>query len=153
MFMYRGRNKKTRMAVSFANSLMQNHEGFYDKIKNGDQFANTEVANEDILLFMKDRFLNSIQVVKISRKYNPWGSVKASFSSSRPNEIRLNGWNLSNHADSVCGSIIHEFVHLVDNYYTTAKFGHAYHNHDARKNSAPYAIGYMAKQHAIATID
>lgn len=153
MFMYRGRNKKVRVAVNFSNILMQNHEGFFNKVKLAQQFANTETSNEDIMSFMQERFLNEIQEVKVSRMYNPFGSVKASFSSKRPNQIRLNAWNLGRDADSITGSIIHEFVHLVDNFYKNAKFGHTYHNHAARKHSAPYAIGYIAKQHCMETID
>jgi len=141
------------MATSFANQLMQNHAKFFDVIKNAEQFMDTEVANEDILLFMQDRFMNCIQEIKVSRRYNPFGSAIASFNPRRPNEIRLNAWKLKRSADSICGSIMHEFVHLVDNFYTTATFGHAYEYHVGREDSAPYKIGELSKLHTTKTID
>lgn len=153
MFMYRGRNKRVRMATSFANQLMQNHAKFFDVIKNAEQFMDTEVANEDILLFMQDRFMNCIQEIKVSRRYNPFGSAIASFNPRRPNEIRLNAWKLKRSADSICGSLCHEFVHLTDFFYKTASFGHAYQDHPGRELTAPYRIGELAKQHCIKYFD
>ena len=150
MFIYLGKNKRTIMATDFANRLMQNEEGFLDLIKNREErFEATEVDCEDIAMFMRDRFFNSHQRIVVSRRFNPFGSVIAAYNPKYPNTIKLNAWKLKRTVESICGSIMHEYAHLVDEYYKSADFGHSYRDHPGREETAPYAIGRMAKEHCI----
>lgn len=163
MFMYGGWNKKVKSAASNANLLMQNHAGFLKLI--GEQsYTMTEVDGEDIASFMRDRYMNDIQCIKVRRTWNPWSAAVAWFKPKYPNNLYLNKRKLGRSVESITGSIIHEYVHLVDNFYTNASFGHG-DNYGPKSYtpespmwhekyfSAPYWIGMMAKRFSEAHID
>jgi len=164
MFLYNGRNKQVKEAVSNANLLMQNHSNFIGRIGvgAGQEYTMTEVDPGDIASFMKDRYMNSIQRVRCRYTWNPFSKALAWFKPSLPNTITLHTRRLKRYKnkkqniDSLTGSIMHEYVHLVDNFYKYARFGHgdnrSYKAFDEESEmwtqkyySAPYRIGGIAK--------
>jgi hypothetical protein len=154
MFAYNGRNKKVILASHMSNLLMQNHMDFHGKVACFPQYDMTECDSADILSFMKDRYMNQLQEIRVKRFWNPWTSAVAAFNPKYPNRIILNSRRIGGRsADSIVGSIMHEFVHLVDNYYTSASFGHGDNYKDGKENTAPYKIGAMAKAHCEEHID
>jgi len=153
MFLTKSRNKKVLMAVDMANLLMQNHMGFLKRLESLEQFDMTECDNEDIVSFMKDRYLNSIQEVKTKRYWNPFSKAIASYNPKYPNTITLNSRRLGRTVDSIVGTILHEAVHLTDHYYQSVSFGHGDNSPIGKENTAPFKIGEVAKQHCIEHID
>tara|TARA_R110002096_G_scaffold358706_1_gene551801 strand:+ start:134 stop:592 length:459 start_codon:yes stop_codon:yes gene_type:complete len=152
MFDYRGTNTKMIMAVDMANLLMQNHADFHKVISEHPQFEMTDVASEDIMSFMLERFNNKVQEVRLKR-YWFWSKAIASFHPKYPNRISLNSRKLNRSLDSIVGTLLHEHVHLVDNFYQGASFGHGGNSPGGKEGTCPYRVGQLAKEHCIKHID
>lgn len=163
MFMYDGRIKSVKSAVSNANLLLQNHMQFMSRIAE-EEYTMTEVDGQDVASFLKDRYLNSIQRVYVKKTWNPWSAAVAWFNPRHSECIYLNSWKVNRSDDSIVGSIIHEYVHLVDNFYKTASFGHGDNygpssfqegseQYNEKFHSAPYKIGRLAKEYSEKYID
>lgn len=101
--------------------------------------------------------LHCISVVTY-RPWYRWSKAYARFQPSRPHTVQLSSRKLQRHSDSginaasLVGSIVHEFIHLVDN-FSPMSFGHGNNNPTGKENTAPYWAGRKAKELIVKRID
>jgi hypothetical protein len=144
MFKYSGSYSNVNMAVKMANNLLNNNN-FYQLIRTYQRFDMSDVTNDMIAALMKRHSTLTI-TVKTYKPWWPWSKAVAMFKPSEPHTVYLSSRRLNRSAASVVGSLLHEYVHLVDNLYSEYSFGHGSNSKYGKENTAPYAIGTMAYQ-------
>ena len=75
------------------------------------------------------------------------------FKKSDPNSIYINTAKLDRSLGSVVATLLHEFIHMVDNYDTLHSYGHGDNSARGKQNTAPYWIDNLAQHHAGDDID
>ena len=138
---YKGNYEQVRLAVEDANEVLYSNE-FYELIEQYKNFKCTEKTSKEIASILK---LTTLEVeVKIYKPRWRYSKVLGYFVKSRPKNIFLNSRKLYRNTSSITNTIIHEYVHAVDNHFDNSgiDFGH---NCDTFKNTAPYTIGNIAE--------
>lgn len=144
MFNYNGNFENVRRATKLANKLLDNNN-FYQIIRSADRFDMSNVTNDMVASLMKRH--NKLDItVKTYKPWWPWSKAVAMFKPSEPHTVYLSSRRLNRSAASVVGSLMHEYVHLVDNLYSEYSFGHGSNYKHGKEHTAPYAIGTMAYQ-------
>lgn len=144
MFIYNGSIKRVKEAVEIANKLMQGEKGFLTNIRYY-EYDMANVSADKIRHFMINIHKKYEIEIVVRRTWNPFSRAIAWFNKKTPLKFYLNKCKLKRSKHSIVGSILHEFCHLVDNQYTDYYFGHGSNNRSGKENTAPYKIGYIAK--------
>ena len=92
------------------------------------------------------RDYRSTTQIKTYRPWNPWSKALAYVSPKEPNVIYINSRRLNRSIASIAGSIAHETIHVLDNKYTDANFGHGNNSPKGKENTVPYWIGRRVKE-------
>ena len=139
---YKGNYSQIITAVEDANDIL-NSEDFYNLIsKHGDFYCAPDFSSEDISNIIKN---SKLEVeVKIYKPRWKFSKVLGYFVKSKPNKIFLNSRKIYRDTNSITNTIIHEYVHAIDNNNNnkTIEFGHIC---DSFTNTAPYVIGSYAE--------
>jgi len=144
MFIYNGSIKRVKEAVDIANGLMNNEGGFLTNIRYH-EFDMSNLSADKIRIFMVNVHKKHEIKVVVKRSWNPFSRAIAWFNRRHPLRFYLNRWRINRSKHSIVGSLIHEFVHVVDNQYPDYSFGHGSNNRQGKQNTAPYKLGYIAK--------
>jgi hypothetical protein len=138
---YKGNYSQIITAVEDANDVL-NSEDFYQLISNHGDFNCSDLSSKDISDIIKNSPLEI--EVKIYKPRWSYSKVLGYFIKSKPNNVFLNSRKIYRNTDSITNTIIHEYVHAVDNNHNTnaIEFGHTC---ESFANTAPYIIGSYAE--------
>ncbi len=138
---YRGNYEQVKTAVEDANEILYSKE-FYEIIKQLKSFKCTKKTPFEISEIIEKTDLE-VEVKTYKPKWR-YSRVLGYFVRSKPRNLFLNKRKLYRNTSSITNTIIHEYVHAVDNHYdnTVIDFGH---NCGTFKNTAPYTIGNIAE--------
>lgn len=139
---YKGVLAQIALAVEDANELLGS-EPFYRLIAQSTPFKCTNLTPEAISNIIKESFLE-VEVLLYKPQWH-FSSVLGYFSSDYPNNIFLNARKIYRETNSITNTIIHEYVHAVDNIYDRKiiNFGHDCAH---QSGTAPYVIGQLAEK-------
>ncbi|RCS28100.1 hypothetical protein DUT90_01980 [Polaribacter sp. WD7] len=138
---YKGKFSQIITAIEDANDIL-NSEEFYQLISNHGDFNCSDFSSEDISNIIKK---SKLEVeVKIYKPRWRYSKVLGYFIKSKPNKIFLNSRKIYRDTNSITNTIIHEYVHAVDNDNNSnaIEFGHICQSFT---NTAPYVIGSYAE--------
>ena len=147
MFIKSGKNnsKKVNLAIGIANSDVFK-QALIKKLRTVPSYDMTD-AKPDYIHRKLFATLNNTQVnVVVYYPRNRWSKALAYFTSSKPNDININGYKLNRSVNSIVGTLYHEVIHLVDNLDMIYSFGHADNSATNKGGTAPYKIGSLAKE-------
>lgn len=144
MFRYIGCHDNVRRACKLANNLKSNNN-FYQLLRNYQRFDMANVTNEMVAALLKNHAKLDVEV-KTYKPWWPWSKAIAMFKPSKPHTVYLNARRLNRSDASIVGSLIHEYVHLVDNLYKEYSFGHGSNSKKGKEHTAPYAAGRLSNQ-------
>lgn len=138
---YRGNYEQVKIAVEDANEVLYSRE-FYELIKQHKNFNCTEITPEKISEILQETDLE-VEVKTYKPKWR-YSKVLGYFVRSKPKNVFLNSRKLYRNTSSITNTIVHEYVHAVDNHIDNSiiEFGH---NCGTFKNTAPYTIGNIAE--------
>lgn len=138
---YKGNFEQIKLAVEDANEVLYSNT-IYDLIRKQDGFNCTNKTPIEISEIIQNTKLE-VEVMAYKPRYL-YSKVLGYFVKSRPTNIFLNSRKLYRDTSSISNTIIHEFVHAVDNDFdnTIIDFGH---NCGTFVNTAPYVIGNIAE--------
>lgn len=138
---YRGDLSQVHLAVEDANDIL-NSNSFYEAISQYRNFNCTKMSPSQIAEIIKDSTLE-VEAEDYRPRW-PYSKVLGYFTKKKPNNIFLNRRKLYRNTESISNTIIHEYVHAVDNDFddTIIDFGH---NCGTFKSTAPYVIGKIAE--------
>lgn len=142
MICIKTKNKKVIKAAKDVAFLLED-ERFYYAIRDA-KFKGTESSSKDIVKYIK-AVLNLEDVV-VTTYCKWWANELAVYKSRYPNRVGINACKLRRSHESICGSIVHEIVHLVDEFIEDAEFGHSHRATAGRKETVPYLVGKIAKE-------
>ena len=120
---YKGKYDQIKTAVEDANDVL-NSDDFYTLISNHGDFNCSEFSSENISNIIKK---SKLEVeVKIYKPRWRYSKVLGYFIKSNPNKIYLNSRKIYRDTNSITNTIIHEYVHAVDNSNNdnAIEFGH-----------------------------
>ncbi len=138
---YNGNYKQVNIAVEDANEILYSNK-FYELIRQHKNFNCTEKTTQEIADILQKTDLE-IEVKTYKPRWR-YSKVLGYFVKSRPKNIFLNSRKLYRDTSSITNTIIHEYIHAVDNHFDNSiiDFGH---NCGTFKNTAPYTIGNIAE--------
>jgi hypothetical protein len=138
---YKGNYEQVKLAVEDANEILYSRE-FYELINQRENFNCTEKTPQEISKILQETDLE-IEVKTYKPKWR-YSKVLGYFVKSKPKNVFLNSRKLYRETSSITNTIVHEYVHAVDNHFenTAIDFGH---NCGTFKNTAPYTIGNIAE--------
>ncbi len=138
---YRGNYEQIKLAVEDANDVL-NLDTFYSLIAKCEKFNCSKKTASEVAEILKTTTLEV--EVKVYKPKWIFSKVLGYFVKGKPNCVFLNKRKLYRDTGSITNTIIHEYVHAVDNKYNNKiiDFGH---NCGAHKNTAPYVIGNIAE--------
>lgn len=138
---YKGSYEQVKIAVEDANEILYSKE-FYALIRDRKEFNCTKNTPNQIADILEQTTLE-IEVKTYKPRYR-FSKVLGYFVKSIPNKVFLNKRKLYRNTCSITNTIIHEFVHAVDNHDgSKTDFGHSCD--DFQNNTAPYTIGNIAE--------
>ncbi len=138
---YKGNYEQVKLAVEDANEVLYSNE-FYELIRQHTNFNCSKKTPQEIADIIQN---TSLEVeVKLYKPRWRFSKVLGYFVKSKPNNLFLNSRKLYRDTSSISNTIVHEYVHAVDNNFdnTIIDFGH---NCGTLKNTAPYVIGNIAE--------
>jgi len=139
------KNEKVEAAINIANSDVFK-QVLVKKLREVSSYDMTD-AKPDYIHRKLWALLNNENVnVIIYYPRNRWSKALAYFTSSKPNDININGYMLNRSVNSIVGTFYHEVTHLVDNRDMIYDYGHADNSSNGKGETAPYKIGTLAKQ-------
>jgi hypothetical protein len=138
---YKGNYEQVKIAVEDANEILYSKE-FYELINKREDFNCTEKKPKEISKILQETDLE-IEVKTYKPKWKH-SKVLGYFVKSKPRNVFLNVRKLNRQTSSITNTIIHEYVHAVDNHFDNSviNFGHSC---GTFKNTAPYIIGNIAE--------
>lgn len=143
MIIYKGSNYKIKKAIEeieyelqpfLEMDLIQSERG--SGVFDMSNIDKRTVARE-IISFIQAKDI----YVKEYRSKNPWSRALGYFSRFKPNDVNLNNRRLNRSIGSIANTIVHEIVHMTDNYVEEYVFFHGNNNPVGKENTAPYWIG------------
>lgn len=142
MFIYQGTNEKIAKAVALCNSSRVRGAIRREIAKHN--YEGSTTTGENIALRLTT-FINTeqINVVGYARRFT---KAIAYFSASRPRDINLNTLKLNRSIGSICGTIYHETIHMVDDSDKEDSYGHGSNSNKGKEKTAPYLIGSIVKK-------
>jgi len=140
MICIKTKNKKIVAAAKDVAFLLEDRR-FYEAISLT-VFEGTTSTGDDIALYLQ-RVL-ALEDVIVYGYCKWWANELAVYKSSKPNSVGINKCRLKRSHASICGSIVHEIIHLVDRFIEDAEFGHPKKHTHNRDKTAPYRIGKIA---------
>ena len=138
---YKGNFEQVKLAVEDANEILYS-SNIYDLIKQFEEFNCAKKTPAEIAEILRDTDLEV--EVGIYKPRWVYSKVMGYFVRNRPNNIFLNSRKLYRDTNSITNTIVHEYVHAVDNRNNNdlIEFGH---NCGTYTNTAPYVIGNIAE--------
>ena len=147
MIISKTNNHRVNIAIEEANKLLRN-EDFLKQIYLVDDFEYTYVNGEYIANALKD-FASGKQslilYVYTYRSKNPWSRVLGYFIPSKPNNTYINSRKLNRSMGSIVATIIHELIHMIDNFDNNASYGHGDNSPVGKQYSVPYWVDNLAQ--------
>lgn len=155
-FLYKARDKHPTVvkAIAFAESLTAK-QAFWTDLANLPSFTQTSDAAKftpEAIAKALQACTHEVEVHHYTSK-DPNSTTTAYVSSGHAFHIHLNTRKLGRKEDSHTGTLVHEFVHVVDCFCDTLgknkawEFGHSKEASAERPRSAPYRIGNLAIRH------
>jgi len=146
MIEYFGDNLTILKAVSITNDILLMNN-FHMDIENHKPFDNCDVTNRKIAsILISSRNYGEVIVV-IYRPWWRWSKAVAYFSKKKPNQININRYKIPHRSiNDYIETLVHEYVHLIDNKYLQFDFGHGDNSSNGKQNTAPYSIGRIARK-------
>jgi hypothetical protein len=138
---YNGSDQRIKVAVEDANDVL-NEQLFYNEIASKTPFECTKLNPKEISSIIQK---SSLKVnLKFYKSRWPFSTVNGYFVKSTPNVIYLNIRRLNRSTPSLSNTIVHEYIHSIDNEYNDQiiDFGHTCKN---LSKTAPYIIGGIAE--------
>jgi len=143
MLIYNGTDASMMSAVNSVNSdTIKDY--IFDAISSRVKFDMSTASNMHIADELES-FINSVTIEVII--YYPrwrWSKAIGYFSPSTPTKIFINGYKRLTIADYI-GVMYHEIVHMCDYFDDKHSYGHGNNSPTGKQNTAPYAIGNIAK--------
>lgn len=142
-FIYYGGTEKIKKAVDRANKITSDSD-FYLTIKHQPDFTFTDVSPAVISENIK---MYNYRIV-VKDYWKPFAFAFAYFTPADPDSIYINRAKLGRPTNSVVNTIVHEGVHVVDNWNKMLDYGHGSNSPEDKELSAPYWIGGLAQRFA-----
>lgn len=137
-------------AVKFCNELAAN-QSFWDTIAEKDKFDySEEYLPKDIAEAMRS-YMDPVEVVLYQKPWwLPWWhrNTNAYTDPKSKDVIFINSRRMNRSLASICNTIVHEFVHVIDFCHDGdhgVNYGHGSQGSSGKKNTAPYWIGQQAE--------
>ena len=144
MIVYSGSDKLVKDAVETANKLLDGERGFYTSVANF-KYEMTSCTSNQIVNALRNVHCKYDIKLKMFYHWNPFSKMKAVFNPRKPLQIKINKWQMRRVKHSIVGSIVHEYIHAVDNQYYHLEFGHGHNKSGGKSKTAPYMIGLISK--------
>ena len=136
------RNQNLETAIDQANKLL-NEGHLYREINNKVTF-DMSTAKADHISKQMMKFRAKEVEVKIYKPLWRWSKAYGYFSYKHPYDINLNYYKLNRSVASFVGTLVHEYIHMVDNLDEKHSYGHGNNSAVGKENTAPYWIGNLA---------
>lgn len=153
MFVYYGSDQRIKRGITLAERFMAAADGAMIATTDPGfpKFAYSNCMPKEIWEAMRSDWQNRTTVVRTYSPRNWLGfKIKSNVLAYTVNgkEFFLNANNLDRSDASICGTLIHEFAHVVDNNAAKLSFGHGDNSPNQKDTSYPYWIGSKAKKWA-----
>lgn len=140
---YSKKQDKVDRCIDLANELLKK-QSFYTKITNKKTpFDMATASPAYIARKLKSERNHTVCTVRLYSKR--FSKALAFFDARYPGSIFINEAKLGRSDGSVVATIIHEWVHLVDNNDPEESFGHGSNSSKGKQNTAPYWIDNLAQ--------
>lgn len=141
---YRGSHTKIDRCISEANKLLKGDYRFYEKIKaKPTPFDMSTATPKQIAEFLQENY--GVLKCEVHLYHKKFTRALAYFDRRYPNRIYINTAKLNRTDGSVIATIVHEWVHLVDEWIKNHRFGHGDNSAAGKQNTAPYWIDNVAQ--------
>lgn len=144
MFFYTGDNITLDICVREANSEIL-VDSICDAIKHRPKFDMSTIDNESLAEDLREFFNKNIMFVVVYKPLWRWSRALGYYTHKKPTTIHLNHYRLNRNISSLVGTFYHEMVHMMDHFDVYNSYGHGDNSKHGKENTAPYAIGNMAK--------
>jgi len=144
-FYYGGNSTKILRLLTDANHIMQDNE-FYQLIREIPSFdlakdLDGKVTGHEMAELIEEKPI-ACNIVLYRPRW-PWSKVLGYYKGGK--NVYLNSRRLHRSDSSILNTIIHEYIHLLDN-YTDSYLGHGGNTNEGKGRTAPYKIGDLAEE-------
>jgi hypothetical protein len=152
MITYKGDIKNVILAIEIANDLLMGANSFYLNIEQRKPFDLSNVTAKQVAKSIRQTHIIYEVEYKLYRPWYRWSKAIGYYSKKTPNRINANIYKIKKMSvESIVANIVHEFVHLTDNFNGT-EINHHHsskvnpNSNKGKENTAPYWIGALAKK-------
>lgn len=143
-YILRSNIAKLKSAVDLALEVFQNDQ-FYQEIAAKDKFDQSDASPNQIA-----ELLGAFEIpVNIEGFYPRWFErlkYRKTLAYTVGGNVYFNLRKMNRSDASLAATLVHETVHVVDNYSSEFSFGHGGNSSNGKGNTAPYWIGNLAYQ-------
>ena len=144
MFFTTEQNTLVEIAIKEANDSIL-LESLVEAIKYRPKFDMSTIDNEDLANAIEKFFKENTFRIVIYKPLWRWSRALGYYTHEKPLTIHLNKYRLNRTIASLVGTFYHELVHMVDYFDIYDSYGHGDNSPKGKENTAPYAIGNIAK--------